>query len=208
MVGLSAVLSNNSTVRTNYDRIAWIYDLVDFFIPRAWRLRAVGLAKGRTLEVGIGSGLNLPLYPASCSEVVGIDISPRMLSKAAKRSLRCRAPVMLYEMDAQNLRFPDNSFDTVLATCVFCTVPDPIMGLREMHRVCKPGGAIILVEHMRSHKPWLARFMDWLNPLSVSLLGDHINRHTVENVSQAGIPIIEIADLSGDVVRLIVGRKQ
>jgi len=130
-----------------------------------------------------------------------------MLAKAAKRAPLCSAPVVLCEMDAQSLSFADDSFDTVLATCVFCTVPDPIKGLREMRRVCKPGGTIILVEHMRSRRPWLGKVMDWLNPLSVSLLGDHINRHTVENVRKAGIRVVEVTDLSGDVVRLIRGKK-
>lgn len=199
--------TDSSTVRENYDRIAFVYDIVDLLIPRSWRLRAVGLAKGRTLEVGVGSGLNLPLYPSACTEVVGIDLSPRMLAKARKRALKCDAPVTLYGMDAQSLDFPDESFDTVLATCVFCTVPDPVKGLREMHRVCKTGGTIVLVEHMRSRRPWLGKLMDWLNPFSVSLLGDHINRQTVENVRKAGIHVVEVADLSGDVVRLIRGRK-
>jgi ubiquinone/menaquinone biosynthesis C-methylase UbiE len=130
-----------------------------------------------------------------------------MLAKAAKRAPRCSALVTLCEMDAQSLDFPDDSFDTVLATCVFCTVPDPVKGLCEMRRVCKPGGIIVLVEHMRSRRPWLGKVMDWLNPLSVALIGDHINRHTVENAKKAGIAVIETADLSGDVVRLIVGTK-
>ena len=197
--------TNSSTVREKYNRIAFVYDVVDLLIPHAWRLRAVGLAKGKTLEVGVGSGLNLPLYPAACSEVFGIDISPRMLAKAEKRAQQCRAPITLFEMDAQNLDFPDDSFDTVLATCVFCTVPDPVKGLREMRRVCKPDGMIVLVEHMRSRRPWLGKVMDWLNPLSVTLLGDHINRNTVGNAREAGIDVVEVADLSGDVVRLIVG---
>lgn len=196
---------DSSTVRTAYDRIAFLYDFIDLFIPQAWRQRAVSLAKGRTLEAGVGSGLNLPFYSAACSEVVGIDISPRMLSKAAGRISRCPVPVSLYEMDVQHIAFPDASFDTVLATCVFCTVPDPVRGLRELCRVCKPDGTIILVEHMRSRRPWLGNVMDWLNPLSVSLLNDHINRRTVDNVQKAGIYIREAADLSGDIVRLIVG---
>lgn len=197
--------TNSNTVRENYNRIAFAYDVVDLLIPQAWRLRAVSLAKGRTLEVGVGSGLNLPLYSAACSEVVGVDISPRMLAKAAKRAPLCSAPVTLCEMDAQRLDFPHESFDTVLATCVFCTVPDPVKGLREMRRVCKPGGTIVLVEHMRSRRPWLGKVMDWLNPLSVALIGDHINRHTVENAKKAGIAVIETTDLSGDVVKLILG---
>lgn len=197
----------SNTVRKNYNKIAFIYDVVDILIPHSWRLQAVKLAKGKTLEVGVGSGLNLPLYPSSCSEVIGIDISPRMLDKAKQRVSQCPVPVSLYEMDAQLLEFPDESFDTVLATCVFCTVPDPVRGLSEMRRVCKTGGSIVLVEHMRSRKAWLGKIMDWLNPVAVSLLGDHINRHTVENVKKAGIHVVEVADLSGDVVRLIVGRK-
>lgn len=197
---------DSNAVRTSYDRIAFLYDLVDLFIPQAWRQRAVSLAKGRTLEAGVGSGLNLPLYSAACSEVVGIDISPRMLAKAAKRASCCPVPVTLREMDIQSIAFPDASFDSVLATCVFCTVPNPVRGLSELRRVCKPDGTIILVEHMRSRRPWLGKVMDWLNPLSVRLLGDHINRRTMDNVRKAGIQLVEAADLSGDIVRLLVGR--
>ncbi len=199
--------TDSTTVRKNYNRIAFLYDVVDLLIPRSWRQQATGLARGRTLEIGIGSGLNLPYYPAVCTEVVGIDISPRMLAKANNRAEKCAAPVILSTMDAQSLDFADDSFDTVLATCVFCTVPDPVKGLQEMRRVCKPDGTIVLVEHMRSRRNWLGKIMDCFNPLSVFLLGDHINRHTVANVQAAGISIVEVADLSGDVVRLIVGRK-
>lgn len=199
--------NHSKTVRENYNRIAFIYDIVDYLIPHSWRLRAVARAEGRTLEVGIGSGLNLPLYSSRCSELVGIDISPRMLEKAKQRAAQCAAPVRLHEMDAQNLHFPDESFDTVLATCVFCTVPDPVRGLSEMRRVCKRGGTIVLVEHMRSRRPWLGKLMDMFNPLSVTLLGDHINRHTVENARKAGIRVTDVIDLSGDVVKLIIGSR-
>lgn len=196
----------SAMVKKNYNRIAYFYDVIDLLIPHAWRRRAVGAAKGRTLELGVGSGLNLALYPPAVSELVGIDLSTRMLAKAKVRASHCSAPVELYEMDAQQLDFPDASFDTVLATCVFCTVPDPVRGLKEMRRVCKPGGTIILVEHVRSRRPLLGKVMDWLNPLTVHMLGDHINRDTVDNVRQAGIHITEVADLSGDIVRLIVGK--
>jgi ubiquinone/menaquinone biosynthesis C-methylase UbiE len=198
--------TDSGIVKHNYDRIAFVYDIIDLIIPRSWRRRAVSLAEGKVLEVGVGSGLNLPLYSDACTEVVGIDISPRMLEKAKQRAAQCDAPVSLYEMDAQHLDFPDASFDTVLATCVFCTVPNPVKGLCEMRRVCKPGGKIILVEHMRSDKSWLGKVMDWLNPLTVRLLGDHINRHTVDNVRTAGIEILKVDNLSGDIVKLIVGK--
>lgn len=199
--------TDSSTVKRNYNRIASVYDVVDLLIPHAWRRKAVGQVAGRVLEVGVGSGLNLPLYPGTCTEIVGVDISPRMLDKAKSRAAHCAAPVTLYEMDAQELRFPDHSFDTVLATCVFCTVPDPLKGLREMNRVCKPDGKLVLVEHMRSEKSWLGKIMDWLNPLTVALLGDHINRHTVDNVQKAGFKIIQVENLSGDIVKLVIGKR-
>lgn len=193
------------SVRQNYNRIAFLYDIVDWFIPSQWRSAALSRARGRTLEAGVGSGLNLPLYPPAVTEVIGIDISRRMLDKAMERAPQCGAPVSLYTMDVQSLAFPDAYFDTVLATCVFCTVPDPLLGLSEMRRVCKPDGIILLVEHVRS-RGWLGKLMDWLNPATVRLIGDHINRDTVQTARQAGIELLEVVDLSGDIVKLIIGR--
>lgn len=115
----------------------------------AWRGRIGNRIQGhRVLEVGVGTGKNFPFYPTGV-EVKAIDFSPRMLARARKRAAIPGTHVELLEMDIQNLAFPDNSFDTVFATFVFCSVPDPVRGLAELRRVCRPGGRLLLLEHMR-----------------------------------------------------------
>ena len=94
--------------------------------------------------------------------------------------------------DVQALDFPDNSFDTVIATFVFCSVPDPVQGLRELGRVVKPGGQILLLEHVRVDRPLMGRAMDLLSPLVVRIWGANINRRTVENVKRAGLKLERI----------------
>ncbi len=190
------------SVRRKYNRNALIYDAMDRMIRDAWRAKVIAQAVGRVLEVGVGTGNNLPFYdPAVTREMVGIDFSPGMLAHAHRKP--CRVPHELLEMDAQELAFPDDSFDTVLATCVFCTVPDPVLGLREARRVCRPQGRILLLEHVRIDRPVVGTLMDFLDPLSVLVIGTHINRRTVENVRQAGLRIDRVEAIHGDLVKLI-----
>lgn len=110
----------------------------------------------------------------------------------------------LKQMDAQAMDFKDNTFDTIFTTCVFCSVPDPVMGLMEIRRVCKPNGKIILLEHVRSEKKILGLLMDILNPAVVNLYGANIKRRTVENTQLAGFKNVEVTDLFGDIVKKIV----
>jgi ubiquinone/menaquinone biosynthesis C-methylase UbiE len=106
--------------------------------------------KGKVLEVGIGTGRNIPYYPHNV-ELTGIDFSPKMVEIARKKA-KNKENVTILEMDAENMDFNDNSFDTVITSCVFCSVPDPVQGLKEIKRVCKNGGKIVMLEHVRSHK--------------------------------------------------------
>ncbi len=192
-------------IRRRYNRTARFYDLMDKMIPDVIRKKAIDKARGKVLEVGVGTGKNLPYYREGC-EVTGIDFSPGMLAKAREKVRQTKVPVTLLEMDAQHMTFPDDSFDTVLATCVFCSVPDPVQGLREVKRVCKPGGKIILLEHVRSDNPILGWLMDRLNPVSLHMIGSNINRRTVENVQAAGIDIQQVENVAGKIVKLIVAR--
>ncbi len=202
-------VKETAATRARYDRIAPLYDFVEALVERYrfsdWRERAWSLVAGpRVLEVGVGTGKNVPYYPPGV-HVTGVDLSARMLTRARKRTAHREPPVTLLQMDAQALDFPDDAFDSGIATFVFCSVPDPILGLREMARVVKPGGQIVLLEHVRSESPLLGRLMDWLDPLVAWLMGPHISRRTVENVRRAGLTIERVKDLdTGGIVKLIV----
>jgi ubiquinone/menaquinone biosynthesis C-methylase UbiE len=192
-------------IRQRYNRTALFYDWMDKMIPGSLRKLALSQALGKVLEVGVGTGQNLPYYPQGC-EVTGIDFSPRMLHKAKARAVSAPVPVTLREMDAQNMEFPNEVFDSVIATCVFCSVPDPVKGLMEIRRVCKKSGKIILLEHVRSENPILGCLMDLLNPISLYVIGSNINRDTVQNVMKAGIDIQNIQNFKGNIIKLIIAR--
>ncbi len=138
-------------VRQAYKRWAPIYDYTFGQVARAGRVHAtkiVNRRKGSVLEVGVGTGLSLPFYEPHL-EVTGIDLSPEMLAKARQRvkARRLKNVVGLYEMDASNLEFDDDSFDTVIAMYVVTVVPEPERVMQELERVCAPGGEVILVNH-------------------------------------------------------------
>lgn len=197
------MLDMTEVIKRRYNRTARYYDWMDRMINDEFRLKALSQARGKVLEVGVGTGKNLPYYPARC-EVTGIDFSPGMLARAHKKVHLAKVPVTLLEMDAQQMDFPDDTFDTVVATCVFCSVPDPVKGLEEVRRVCKPEGQIILLEHVRSEHPVLGALMDFFNPVSLHLVGSNINRRTVENIKLAGITPASIEDRFGKMLKLIV----
>ncbi|EAX47414.1 Methyltransferase type 11 [Thermosinus carboxydivorans Nor1] len=198
-------VSQTEIIRRRYNRTALFYDWMDKMISPRLRRQAIELAEGKVLEVGVGTGQNLPFYQGDC-EVTGIDFSPGMLRKAQARLRLAKVPVKLLEMDAQAMSFADETFDTVVATCVFCSVPDPVQGLREIKRVCKKNGKIILLEHVRSDNPLLGWLMDLLNPVSLYLIGSNINRDTVQNVIAAGIHIEDVKNVKGKIVKLIIAR--
>src|SRR5437879_11396973 len=141
-------------VQRAYELYAPIYDFIFdwIFAPgRAAAIKHLALASNDSvLEVGIGTGLNLPLYPASC-RLTGIDLSQEMLDKAVERAQKLIMPnVVLKVMDATSLDFADNEFDKAVATYTVSAVPDPVAVLREMRRVVKPGGLLVLLNHFRS----------------------------------------------------------
>jgi ubiquinone/menaquinone biosynthesis C-methylase UbiE len=192
-------------IKRRYNRTATFYDLMDCMISPALKKKVIGRVRGDVLEVGVGTGANLPFYPPGC-RVTGIDFSPAMLARAKKKAEAMHLPVTLLEMDVENLRFPDRSFDTVVATCVFCSVPDPVRGLAEIGRVCKADGQIILLEHVRSANPVIGKIMDILNPLSVNLIGSNINRDTLANIEKAGLEIKSVEDYTAKLIKLVAVR--
>jgi len=198
--------------RRRYQHLSPFYDAMEGMSERRyhpWRTKLWSQVRGpHVLEVGIGTGKNMLFYPAGIS-IIGIDLTPGMLQRAQKRAdnLRLYPIVELQLGDVQQLDFPDNNFDSAVATFVFCSVPDPVLGLRELKRVVKPNGHVLLLEHMRSPNPFLGVVMDFLNPLIVRMMGANINRQTVENVRKAGLEIKQIEDLgAGGIFKLIMAR--
>jgi ubiquinone/menaquinone biosynthesis C-methylase UbiE len=148
----------------------------------------------------------MPFYPDNV-QLTAVDLSDRMLAQARGRAAREAANVSLYEMDVQSLNFEDNSFDAAIATFVFCSVPDPVQGLRELGRVVRPEGRILLLDHVRVNRPIIGWLMDLLNPLVVRISGANINRRTVDNIHRAGLVIERVENLAPmGLVKLVEAR--
>ena len=191
---------------SKYNRISPIYELIDLPLEllffRKWREEALSSLSGKVLEVGVGTGRNLKYYPSSCY-ITGIDSSEGMLEKAREKATGMKN-VNLILMDAENMEFPDNSFDYIVTTFVLCTIPDPVKALKEMKRVLKPSGELIALEHMHSSNPIIDLFEHLIDPLLFTLLGDHTTRHTLKNIEEAGFTVKEAKKLAfNDVFRKI-----
>ena len=172
-----------------------------------WRRELIGTVSGKVLEVGVGTGKNLPYYPPE-TELTGVDISPKMLKRAQGKAEALGMKAEFSVMDIEEMTFPDESFDCVVSTFVFCSVPDPVRGLREVRRVLRKQGTALFLEHVRSESRILGYIMDLLNPVVRSLIGPNINRRTVENVKNAGLEIISVEDMgSSTIMKKIVARR-
>jgi phosphatidylethanolamine/phosphatidyl-N-methylethanolamine N-methyltransferase len=203
--------SDSATIKKRYDRIAPYFEgleaVMEGLFFKNWRKKLWEKADGyHILEVGVGTGKNFDFYPAD-ARITAIDFSQEMLKQAAHKKDRKNIPVELHLMDVQSLSFADNSFDTVNGSFVFCSVPLPLKGLKELYRVCKPGGQVLLLEHVVSSKPVIAGVMNFINPAIVALVGANINRNTVKNIKACGFASVRVDERSGDIIKLIEARK-
>lgn len=204
---LQTMKMDSKKLRQRWDRAALSFDramaLGDRLGLSAWR-RALwqGVNGGKVVEVGMGTGRNFPFYPRGAS-ITGIDMSQVVLTIARERAKRLGVEVNLLCMDVQQMSFPDDIFDTVIGSFVFCEVPDPMLGLKEVRRVLQPSGRLILLEHVRS-RGLLGKGMNILNPLVTRLCyGENINRRTVDNIEKAGFKVLNVKKVLLDVVVLV-----
>jgi ubiquinone/menaquinone biosynthesis C-methylase UbiE len=194
-----------------FDRIASPYDRGMAILERLWlrqmRTRLLPHARGRVLEIGVGTGANLPFYP-SASRITAVDESPEMLSVAAQRAALMDGRVHLGQVDVEHLAFPAGTFDTVAASLVLCSVVDLERALAEVRRVLrKPGGRFLLLEHMRPRIQPLTLLIDLANLPWYAFNGRcHLNRQTQQAITEAGFVVEHVEGKLGGFFRLIVAR--
>jgi ubiquinone/menaquinone biosynthesis C-methylase UbiE len=167
---------------------------------RPFRERVVGAAEGRVLEIGTGSGLNLPFYQGRTREIFGLEPSARLLARAQVTAPRMQIPVRLLEGRAECIPLADASIDTIVMTWTGCSIPQIGSALREMRRVLKAGGRLLFVEHGRAPEPLVARWQDRLDPFWRRLSGGcHLNRKIDDLLRDAGFGIdrLETGYISG-----------
>lgn len=156
----------------------------------AYRARVIPAAEGRVLEIGIGSGLNLPLYGAAVERVVGLDPSPKLLAMTRKAARQASISVELIEAGAEAIPLSNGSIDTVVTTWTLCSIPGVQNAIGEMRRVLKPGGRLLFVEHGRASDLGVCRWQDCLTPLWRRVSGGcHLNRAIGELIESAGFRI-------------------
>jgi phosphatidylethanolamine/phosphatidyl-N-methylethanolamine N-methyltransferase len=207
--GSTAADAQARETRRAYDRIAPLYDLLDGIYERSWKrkLRAELFrhARGRILDAGVGTGCNMPFYPAG-SEVVGVDTSERMLGRARQRARELGREVSLRPMNLLSLDFPDASFDTVAVTFVLLCLPDELQepALRELRRVTKPDGRVLLLDYRMSEKPGLRLWMRCLSPWLKWAFAGRFDATTDRYLDTAGLQVLEQRACMGDGVTLTV----
>ncbi len=191
--------------RRKWDRAAKGFDLMNGFGPeKRWapaKRELFSKMKGRVLFLAVGTGLDIQFFPPG-QDIVGIDISPAMLEKAAPKAAAYDGRLELREMDVHELGFEDGSFDQVFTSCTFCSVPDPIRGLESLRRVLEPGGELRMFEHTGSRYFPFNLMLHIMTPLS-RRLGPEMNRPTVENVQAAGFKLQKVTHVYLDVVKTV-----
>ena len=195
-------------LRSKWDRASRTYDLVTWGEEQrfgAAKRRLFAKMAGECLMVAAGTGNDFRYFPVGLT-ITAIDISPAMVERARPKSALHGDRLQLLVMDVQALEFDDATFDTVVTACTFCSVPDPIRGLRELYRCLKPGGQLLMFEHVRSRVGPIAILQDLLTPVT-RWLGPDMNRDTAGNVLRAGFELCREENVYLDVVKAIQARR-
>jgi len=204
-----ALTALKEEIRRKYEKFARWYDLMDG-IPemlgvRRLRRRLLQRASGKVLEIAVGTGRNLRYYSKTC-KITAVDFSPAMLKVARKRASRLELTIPFLVMDAERLALPDQCFDTVVSSLSMCTFPDPAAVLREMARVCRADGRILLLEHGRSTWEWLGRWQDRRADRHAKTLGCRWNREPLDLVRQSGLTLVAAQRFFFGIVHVIQAR--
>lgn len=203
-------LAESDRVRRIWDRLARRYDakirLSERLLFAGGREWVCSRARGEVLEVSIGTGRNLPLYPPDV-RITGVDISGNMLARARARAAELRRDVKLRVGDAQALDLPESSFDTVVCTLGLCSIPDARATVAEMRRVLRPGGRVLLLEHVRSPQRLVRTIQRALEPITVWLGGDHLVREPLDLLAAEGFEIDEVERSKLGLVERVAARK-
>jgi ubiquinone/menaquinone biosynthesis C-methylase UbiE len=187
-----------------YDRQMSFFDRALFAGGREW---ACSQAAGDVLEIAVGTGRNLEHYPPGL-RLTGVELSEEMLAIARKRAAAARIVIDLRQGDAQALEFPDESFDTVVITLALCTIPDDRAAVREARRVLRPGGSLILMEHVRSPLLPVRAVQRLLQPLALRFEADNLVREPLDYLAAEGFTIESVTRLKWGIVERVVARKQ
>jgi ubiquinone/menaquinone biosynthesis C-methylase UbiE len=186
-----------------YDRRIAFFERILFGDGRRW---ACSQAEGEVLEIAAGTGRNLPFYDADV-RLTGIELSPQMLAIAKDRARELRPDADLRLGDAQALEFADSSFDTVVITLALCTIPDHRQAIREVHRVLRPGGRLLSLEHVRSPRRLVRTLQRLLDPLAVRFAADHLVRDPLDHLAAEGFELERAERSKAGIVERLVARK-
>ncbi len=188
------------TARRRWNRTARRYDRLMAVMNRLlrlkeWREFLWSKVEGtHILEIGVGTGNSFDYYPAG-AEITAVDFSEEMLERARNRASRQEVKVHLQQADVQSLQYEDNTFDTVAASLVFCSIPDQVRGIREVERVCKQGGKVVILEHDFCANRALCWVVKLTNPLIVRMIGSNFNRRPVDNVTKSDLTLEQVTNI-------------
>jgi ubiquinone/menaquinone biosynthesis C-methylase UbiE len=207
---MTATSDETAKVLRAWEKSAPSYDKQITFLEKIWfsggREWLGARAQGRVLEVAIGTGLNLPHYPADVT-ITGIELSPAMLAIARKRAAGLGRAADLHTGDAQALPFPDSTFDTVVCALSLCTIPDPAAAIGQMKRVLVPGGRLLLIDHVASTWPPIRAAQWLLERLTIRAAGEHFTRRQLPLVEAAGFDIVEAERHKAGSIERVLARK-
>jgi ubiquinone/menaquinone biosynthesis C-methylase UbiE len=200
---------DSTKTREKWDRAAKNFDLMaGKGAEKRWAPEKHALfsnMQGKILFLALGTGLDIEAFPPQ-QTITAIDISPKMLEQAKPRVAAYNGSIEAHAMDVHQLDFDDDSFDQIYTSCTFCSVPDPVNGLKSLHRVLKPGGKLYMFEHTGSRYFPFAPMMHLMTQLTEKI-GPSMNRPTVTNVRAAGFEIIKVNNIFLDVVKTIEAKK-